>query len=139
MNTTGFGTLDVPAFGQFPNLRRRNLPRLVEIKLLQRFQPRELGITNPFLNRMPVSLLRFHGQQRFQIADVAALFLDRLLGQPHEICSDDRHAHRLAILLHTGVFECLCLGLLFHDATSTTVWVTPKSWSYSSIFGSGLS
>ena len=32
-----FVSLNVSAFGQFADLRRRNLPRLVEVKFLQRF------------------------------------------------------------------------------------------------------
>lgn len=63
----GFGTFDVAAFGQFANLRRRNLSRLVEVELLQRLQPRQFGIAQPLLNRVPVAFFRLHREQRFQI------------------------------------------------------------------------
>jgi hypothetical protein len=56
----GFGALDVAAFGQLANLCRRNLSRLVEVKLFQRLQPRQLGIAQTLLNSMPVALFRLH-------------------------------------------------------------------------------
>ena len=79
----------------------------------------------------------FHRQQRFQIADVAALFFHGLFRQLHEVRSDHRHAQRLAILLHAGVFESL--GLLFHRATSAVLAAMLSNWSYSFITGNGRS
>jgi len=48
----GFSALDVAAFGQFADLCRRNLPRLVEVELFQRFQPRQFGIAQPSAKRI---------------------------------------------------------------------------------------
>src|SRR5579863_7229647 len=131
------GAVDVAAFPQLANLGRRNVPRLMEIELLERFQPWQPGLAQPVLDRVPVAFLRFHRQQCFQIADVAALLFDRLFGEAHEVRGYDRHAQRLAILLHAGLFESL-RGLV-HGATSAPLALTPSNKSYSSIVGSGRS
>src|ERR1039458_258640 len=132
-----FGTFNVTAFGQLADLRRRNLPRLVEVELLQRFHSGQLGIAQPLLNGVPVAFFRLHGEQRFQIADVTALFLDGLLRQLYEVRSDHRNAQRFAILLYAGVFESL--SLLFHRATSAVLAAMLSNWSYSFTSGNGRS
>src|SRR6266852_4115885 len=96
---------------------------------------RQLGIAQPLLNGVPVALFRFHGEQRFQIPDVTALFFDGLLRQLYEVRSDHRNAQRFAILLDAGVFESL--GLLFHRATSPVLAARLSNWSYSFICGNG--
>jgi hypothetical protein len=83
------------------------------------------------LNGVPVALFRLHGEQRFQITDVTALFLDGLFRQLHEVGSDHRNAQRFAILFDAGVFQSL--GLLFHRATPAVL----SNWSYSFICGNG--
>src|SRR6266498_1090667 len=132
-----FSALNVAAFGQFANLRRRNLSRLVEVELFQRLQPRQFCIAQPLLNGVPVAFFRLHREQSFQVADVTALFLDRLLRQLHEVRSNHRNAQRLAVLLYAGMFESL--SLLFHRATSAVLAAMLSNWSYSFISGNGRS
>jgi len=74
------GPRDVTSFGQFADFRRRNLRRPSELELFQRFHPWQLGIVQPVRNRVPVAFLTLHGQQRFQVADVAVVLFHRLLG-----------------------------------------------------------
>src|SRR6266550_7814111 len=53
-------------------------------------------MADALLNGVTIALFRLHRQQCFQIPNVAALFLDRLLREPHEVRPDDRHAQHLA-------------------------------------------
>jgi hypothetical protein len=53
----GFSALYVAAFGQFADLCRRNLPRLVEVELFQRLQPRQFGIAQPLPRKTKSELL----------------------------------------------------------------------------------
>src|ERR1019366_6978972 len=118
----------------FTNLRRWNLRRLVEVKLLQRLHPRQARVMNALLHRVPVALFGFHRQQRLQIANVVALLLPRLLRQRDEVRADHRDAQRLAVLLYAGMFQNLSGWI--HRATSAT---SSSSRSYSLITGNGRS
>ena len=55
-----FGSRDVSAFGQFANLRRRNLWRPRELELLQRLHPRQLGLVQSVRDGVPVALFTLH-------------------------------------------------------------------------------
>src|SRR5215831_5650767 len=49
------------------------------------------------MDGMEIPFLAFHGQQRFQIADMAVILFHSLLGQGEEVGSDNRHANCLAV------------------------------------------
>jgi hypothetical protein len=115
-----FGPRDVPAFGQFADLRRGYLWRSRELELFQRFHPWQFGIVQPVRDGMPVALFTLHRQQRFQITDVAAIFFHRLFRQLYEVRAHHRHFHRLAKLPHRSVLQSL--RLLVHGRTASSNW-----------------
>src|ERR1022692_3809082 len=129
------GAFDVASVSQCSNLSRVDLRRLVEVELLQSFEARQIGPLQPVTDRMPVALFHLHRQQCFQITDVILFLAHRLFRQGRKVSADHWHAHRLAVLPHTGLLQRR--RLLAHWISSVSSPLSSES--YSAITGSGLS
>ena len=125
-----FGALDVAALGQVAHLRRGHIRRLRVIELFQRFHARQMGFPDAALDGVAFPLFDLGQQQCFQISDVAFLLANRLLGQRAELRGDHRHPQSLALRFDGGLLQLR--HLVAHRAPPAV-----RSWSYSSITGSG--
>ena len=68
-----------------------------------------MRLANAVVDGVPVALFALDGQQRFEVSDVAVVFLDCLFGKRHEVGADGGQPDRFAVLKHTGLFQGVCL------------------------------
>ena len=80
--------MDVPTLGQLMDPRRRDLWRLSEVKLLERFHPWQLRFQDPPSDSVALTFLNLGLQQRFQIANRSILLLQGFFRHPAKLRTD---------------------------------------------------
>lgn len=92
------GAFKVPALGQGSDARSRDVRRLREVELFQRFDPRQMRVLEAQFNRAPLAVFDLALQQSLQVMQMRVLLLGRFLGQRCKLGCDRRQMQRLAVL-----------------------------------------
>ena len=127
-----FGALDVTPVGERANLRRRDLRRLAEVKLVEGLDARQVRVLQPARDRMSLALLDLGGKQRFQIAEMRVALAHGLRGERSTLPADGRKMEHFAVLEDRGLVDG-------ERGRAHRVPACDSSVSYAAMLGSGRS